>query len=91
MAHGLKNLRHIVGLGCKFKIDNMSWQNPLKIDALHGEDDDVVDCKGAHELFQKLPDECRGQFMTLSRLGHKPSPKMLDQAAEWVSDTLSCC
>ena len=86
MAEGLNNVDHVIGMGCRFKIRNPKWPDNLIIEAIHGEDDDVVEWAGAQESFQSLPEKHRGQLMVLPKLDHKPNQEMLGQVASWVKN-----
>lgn len=84
MAESLKNLDHVIGIGCQFKIKSPRWTEDLRVDALHGESDDIVSIEGARKFFGELPEQNRGHFESFPGVGHKPSVEMLDRATQWV-------
>ncbi len=86
MAESLKNVDHIVGIGCRFRIKSPRWPKGLMVDAVHGEADDVVEWSGAQESFSLLPEQHKGNLTSLPGVGHKPTPEMLTQVGEWLKE-----
>ena len=84
MAEKTKNVNHVIGMGCQFKINNPQWPKNLRVDAVHGEADDVVSPKLAEKFFSQLPSINKGKFKTFPEVGHKPSTEMLDLVVEWA-------
>ena len=84
IAEKLKNVAHIIGLSCVFKIDEPCWQGQPRVDALHGEKDDIVALSGALSAFEKLPEKHKGTFKSFKAVKHKPTEEMLDLASEWA-------
>ena len=86
MAEALQNVDHVIGIGCRFRIKNPQWPDGLKIEAVHGENDNTVELAGAEESFKALPDRNRGRFETFAGVGHRPSPEMLEKVGLWIKD-----
>lgn len=84
----LKNVQHIVGVGCSFNIDNPNFPKELKVEAVHGAKDPIVELDKTVMKFHHLPRENKGRFQIFDGVGHKPSDEMLDTAAQWVLQNL---
>ncbi len=84
MAETLENVDHVIGIGCRFKINDPQWSSDLLIEAVHGEDDDVVEWSGAQESFAKLPPHHQGRIQGFAGVGHKPSQEMLETVGDWL-------
>ena len=84
VAQELKGVDHIVGIGCRFKVSKPRWNESLRIDGIHGEEDEVVDCSGAEESFLKIPEHHRGHFLKYQGVGHLPSEEMLLKVRDWI-------
>lgn len=84
MAESLSRVDHVIGIGCRFNIQNPQWPDNLVIEAVHGQEDDVVEWPGAEKSFLALPKSHQGRIKSFKGVAHKPSEEMLDCVAQWA-------
>lgn len=82
LAEKLENTDHLIGLGCQFIIENPQWPEGLKLDALHGDQDQSVELARAQKLFAQLPEKHQGEFEIFPGVAHGPSNEMLHSATQ---------
>lgn len=90
----LGNVRQIVGIASEYlpqEIDEVlrssgrSWKLPFRVDAVHGEQDDVVSPVNARKAHQEmLACGARGEFVGLEGEGHRLSPGVLKAVSEML-------
>jgi predicted esterase len=85
MATHLRHVDHVIGIGCRFRHHDLPWPENLKLEAVHGEEDHLVECQGAYNSFQKIPETYRGRWHSFPGVGHWPSPEMLKLIGHWLS------
>ena len=85
VAKSLRAVDHIIGIGCQFKIDQPNWHEPLLIEGIHGNEDEIVDLKLAQEKFHEIPQKFKGRFEVLNSK-HKPSEEVLNLAGQWATE-----
>jgi predicted esterase len=77
----LKNVKHIFTIGCAYRPEDYPAGEKYKLDALHGEEDEVVSFKGAAESFKALQkNHIEGTFTAVPGLGHT----MNEEAKLWL-------
>ncbi len=86
MVEALEHVTHLIGIGCRFKIDQPQFSDNLLVEALHGEDDNTVGIKGARESFLNIPEKNRGRFQGFEGVTHRPSGLLLDTAILWCKE-----
>jgi len=71
----LKNTTHVVGINCRFRYDMMNTTVNFKLDAIHGEKDELVDPVKAQKSFNILKKRgIKGEFYGIVGEGHTISP-----------------
>jgi len=76
-ALNLDNVVQVIGLNCRFRSEAISSALPFRLDALHGEDDPMVDparAKKCHEDILAIG-TC-GEFRFVPNTGHRITPSL---------------
>jgi predicted esterase len=77
-AERLKNVEKVVGISCQFLKDEIKTPNYL-LDAIHGENDEVVDATIARKLHGELIKKgVKGTFTLVKNEGHKLTTSLLE-------------
>ena len=72
VAHELKNVRGIIGLGCGYNLDAYKKLKPLKVHAVHGDSDERVPIAQSQIDFAEiLKMGHQGQFHSVPKLTHR--------------------
>jgi predicted esterase len=68
---------HVIGLGCEFLVDELTYPLMCRMDAIHGAKDDVVSCENAKKAHQELIRRgVKGVFHELVDTGHRVDAPM---------------
>jgi predicted esterase len=86
VAARLSEGRQVVGMGCELLGTEMKevgiWPPKFRMDAIHGELDEVVALAGAQRSHAQLIEQgVRGEFVTLTGVGHRITSEMRDALA----------
>ncbi len=85
VADQVSQIDHVIGLGCQFRPDRIGndVQGLLRcrVDAVHGELDDVVDFDLAKKHFAELQGHgVQGEFVSVPGVGHRLDDRILNEA-----------
>lgn len=76
------NLRHVIGIGCRFLEDELPRMQSVRLDAVHGGKDERVNVDEARRSHETLVSRgVQGEFRVFPEAGHRITPEML--AAVW--------
>jgi predicted esterase len=72
LIKSLKNIKQIFSVGCYYRVEEYPSNQKIKIDALHGAQDNVVSFEQAEQTFAQLKQEkiIDGNFLGLTSMGH---------------------
>jgi predicted esterase len=72
LAHQLKNVRGIIGLGCGYNLDAYNKLKPLKVHAVHGDQDERIPLAQSQKDFAEiLKMGHTGEFHLVPKLTHR--------------------
>ncbi|CAM6053774.1 unnamed protein product [Sphagnum tenellum] len=83
VAHRLKNVRQVIGVGCDYLIDELPPGIEYRWDGIHGKRDEIVDWKKSQLSHSRLSElGIEGKFYTLEEVGHDLSPPVVETLAQ---------
>jgi len=75
-------LKHVIGIGCRFLEDELPRIQGVRLDAIHGAKDERISLADAQRSHDKLRERgVSGEFRVFAEAGHRITPEML--AAVW--------
>ena len=81
----LKNTKQVVGINCRFRYDMLGPTLNYKLDAIHGQKDELVDPVKAQESFNVLRNRgIKGEFYMVEEEGHPISPPIKKVLAKLI-------
>lgn len=85
VAHQVSQIDHVIGLGCQFRPDRVGGSDlgvlQCRVDAVHGELDDIVDFDLAKKYFAELKGHgVEGEFIAVPGVGHRLDDRILNEA-----------
>jgi predicted esterase len=85
LAQELENVTRLIGVSCHFLVDEIK-KPTYKIDALHGENDEVVNPKESREAHEQLiKNGAVGSFQMVSGEGHKITPNLVSHLEKMLN------
>ena len=73
----LPNIRQVIGLNCRFRSETIREKLPYRLDAIHGQDDSMVDPARAHQCHGEIMAHGNdGEFHFVPNSGHRITPAL---------------
>lgn len=85
LLHKLKQVKQIFTIGCGYRPGDYPEGKVFKLDALHGEKDEIVTFKYAKDGFDHLKNHIDGSFTSIASMGHNFN----DEAREWLKNKIT--
>jgi predicted esterase len=77
----LKNVKHLLTMGCAYRPEDYPGGKKFKLDAIHGDEDEIVPFKIAEDSFKILTKQhVEGTFTSMKGMGHT----LNDEARKWL-------
>ena len=82
----LRNVKHLIAIGAAYREQDYSTNLPAPLDALHGDEDEIINIDQAQKSFIALvrSRNPKGQFLRFKGLGHT----MNDEARAWLKNKI---
>jgi len=80
LADILPQVDHFIGVSCSYRHDLLRHKPHYRVDAIHAENDEIVDINEARDYYTKLSPE--GEFITLPNQTHKFTPLFSDKVQD---------
>ena len=77
------NTRQVIGIACRFLEDELSQVPAFQMDAVHGDQDDVIEFGPAQESHHRLIQKgAHGSFITVNNTGHRLTFEVREKVRE---------
>lgn len=79
----------VIGLACVFRHKKFQYQSSVIYHQIHGDNDSIVNCSGAHEEFIFLKNKGNtGKFVTLPTIGHKLQNEYITELIKLIEENI---